>query len=194
MVAISARGENFEGGTLILMDSKTNEIINKVTLSGEPGKAIFNPVNERIYLTAGFSSVFVIDKTTGLVINELHPKTFGNIIGLNQETNELFSPSSAYIHITKLDASPVSFTTNENYRVTKVEGFPQYDRSPQHYIDRYNSEPLYKEWFDELFSGQTIQDVVLYKETNIDEFPDNSQIPEYYITRYYTEEEYTDWF
>jgi hypothetical protein len=30
----------------------------------------------------------------------------------------------------------------------------------QHYLDRYDNEPKYKEWFDKNFSGQTIREAV----------------------------------
>jgi len=35
-------------------------------------------------------------------------------------------------------------------------GFTSLEKSPQYYIDRYNSEPEYKSWFDSQFPEQTI--------------------------------------
>ena len=43
---------------------------------------------------------------------------------------------------------------------TKVPGFPNPERTLQYYLDRYNDEPNYKDWFDRNFPDQTIQSVV----------------------------------
>lgn len=42
--------------------------------------------------------------------------------------------------------------------------YPDPDKDPQHYIDRYNNEPLYREWFNKNFLGKTIYEVVGVKE------------------------------
>ena len=43
---------------------------------------------------------------------------------------------------------------------TKVPGFPDPEKDLQHYLDRYDNEPKYKEWFDKNFPGQTIREAV----------------------------------
>ena len=43
---------------------------------------------------------------------------------------------------------------------TKIPGFPDPEKDLQYYLDRYNNEPNYKDWFDRNFPGQTIQSVV----------------------------------
>ena len=43
---------------------------------------------------------------------------------------------------------------------TKVPGFPNPERTLQYYLDRYNDEPNYKDWFDRNFPDQTVQEVV----------------------------------
>ena len=43
---------------------------------------------------------------------------------------------------------------------TKVPGFPDPEKDLQHYIDRYENEPKYKEWFDRNFPGQTVRQAV----------------------------------
>jgi titin len=43
---------------------------------------------------------------------------------------------------------------------THIPGFPDPDKDPQYYINRYNSESTYKEWFDRNFPNQTIYEVV----------------------------------
>jgi len=43
---------------------------------------------------------------------------------------------------------------------THIPGFPDPDKDPQYYINRYNTESTYKEWFDRNFPDQTIYEVV----------------------------------
>ena len=43
---------------------------------------------------------------------------------------------------------------------TIVPGFPDPEKDLQYYLDRYNNEPKYKEWFDKNFSGQTLREAV----------------------------------
>ena len=73
-------------------------------------------------------------------------------------------------------------------------GFPSFDKSPQYYIDRYNTESQYRTWFDSQFPDQTIVEVVGYSETHIENFPSFDKSPQYYIDRYNTESQYRTWF
>ncbi len=43
---------------------------------------------------------------------------------------------------------------------THIPGFPDPTKDPQSYIDRYNNEPKYKEWFDRNFPDETIYEIV----------------------------------
>ena len=43
---------------------------------------------------------------------------------------------------------------------TKVPGFPDPEKDLQHYLDRYENEPKYKEWFDRNFPDQTVRQAV----------------------------------
>ena len=43
---------------------------------------------------------------------------------------------------------------------TKMPDFPDPEKDLQHYLDRYENEPKYKEWFDKNFPGQTVREVV----------------------------------
>jgi hypothetical protein len=43
---------------------------------------------------------------------------------------------------------------------THIPGFPDPEKDPQYYIDRYNNEPDYKAWFDRNFPGKTIHQVL----------------------------------
>ncbi|MGQ0605554.1 MAG: CFI-box-CTERM domain-containing protein [Candidatus Nitrosotenuis sp.] len=55
-------------------------------------------------------------------------------------------------------AEPEEETTGP--KKTHIPGFPDPTKDPQYYIDRYNNEPKYKEWFDKNFPDDTIYDIV----------------------------------
>ena len=42
----------------------------------------------------------------------------------------------------------------------KIPGFPDSEKDLQHYLDRYDNEPKYKEWFDKNLPGQTVREAV----------------------------------
>ncbi len=77
---------------------------------------------------------------------------------------------------------------------SKVDNFPELDKAPQYYIDRYNNEPDYKAWFDSVFPRYSIEDVVAYSKTRVLDYPDNKKPPQYYIDRYNNEVDYKAWF
>ena len=76
----------------------------------------------------------------------------------------------------------------------QVNNFPDPEKSPNYYFDRYFSEPKYQEWFDEVFGNLSIFEVIGYKTTHVKGFPDNDNSPWYYVNRYNSEEQYRDWF
>ena len=41
-----------------------------------------------------------------------------------------------------------------------IPNFPDPENDLQYYLDRYNNESSYKDWFDKNFPDQTIQDVI----------------------------------
>ena len=84
--------------------------------------------------------------------------------------------------------------TIDAYRSTNIKNFPDPKKSPEYYVERYNSETEYKKWFDSLFPNESIESIVNYKKTHIEEFPDNSKSPEYYVVKYYSEYVYQKWF
>ena len=89
-------------------------------------------------------------------------------------------------------------------------------KDPQHYIDRYNNESVYKEWFDTNFPEITIYEAlginkpdlnpVIDPEPSIDQerdteyeldiapFVDKTKDPQHYIDRYNNESVYKEWF
>ena len=63
---------------------------------------------------------------------------------------------------------------------------------PFYYVDRYNSEKSYKDWFDDNYSDYTIYQAVGLK--NPLTFVDTEKKPQYYIDRYHNESKFRKWF
>ena len=81
---------------------------------------------------------------------------------------------------------------------TKIPGFPDPEKDLQHYLDRYNNEPSYADWFDRNFPELTITDVLVKQKsdtvTKIPGFPDPEKDLQHYLDRYNNEPSYADWF
>jgi hypothetical protein len=69
-------------------------------------------------------------------------------------------------------------------------------KDPQSYIDRYNNEPKYKEWFDKTYPeySSIYQAVGLEKPKEIAAFVDPTLDPQFYIDRYNNEPKFKEWF
>lgn len=76
----------------------------------------------------------------------------------------------------------------------RVPGFPDPAKDPQYYIDRYNNEIKYKEWFDEIFPEYTIFDIVGIPEPEIEPPTEKEVRIEYYLNRYNSDSAYKNWF
>ena len=78
----------------------------------------------------------------------------------------------------------------------EIASFVDTTKDPQHYIDRYNNEPTYKEWFDENYSQYSS----IYEAVGLEEplgsasFVDTAKNPQHYIDRYNNEPTYKEWF
>ena len=66
------------------------------------------------------------------------------------------------------------------------------DTDSHHYVDRYNNEPQYREWFDDNFPSHTIYEAVGLK--NPLYFVDPEIDPQHYVDRYNNEPQYREWF
>ena len=63
---------------------------------------------------------------------------------MNQKMTE-FHESGRIVIGTEVIAMDSNFG-NESFNIAS---FVDTTKDPQHYVDRYNNEPAYKEWFDE---------------------------------------------
>ena len=79
-------------------------------------------------------------------------------------------------------------------RTTHIEDFPSSEKSPQYYVERYNNELEYQEWFDSQFPNKTISEIVDYTSTHIPNFPNSEKTPQYYIDLYNNKPKYKEWF
>jgi len=78
-----------------------------------------------------------------------------------------------------------------------IASFVDESKDPQSYVDRYNSEASYKEWFDENYSEYSS----IYEAVGLEEqleipapFVDESKDPQSYVDRYNNEANYKKWF
>jgi hypothetical protein len=92
-------------------------------------------------------------------------------------------------------------TVPEPEPVSKIASFVDQTKDPQYYVDRYNNESAYKEWFDTNFPDRTIEEAVgieIVEEpldvSKIPGFPDPEKDPQYYVDRYNNESAYKEWF
>lgn len=126
------------------------------------------------------------------------------IVGFSPKKSDLFEsvapetstePVATKDQDTESTLSPNSILKTESKNPkTMIPGFPDLNKSPNHYFERYEKESEYKDWFDSEFPDLSIQEVVGYKSTQVSGFPDPSKSPQSYIDRYSTEPAYKDWF
>lgn len=65
----------------------------------------------------------------------------------------------------------ISIPNMPTHQSDDVLHFVDLTKGPQHYIDRYNNEASYKEWFDSNFPGYTIEEAVGVKPVSSKEIP-----------------------
>lgn len=95
--------------------------------------------------------------------------------------------------ITSSDAQLQTLIQNDTIQETLREILVNPAKSPQHYVDRYNNDKSYREWFDNTYPDYTINDVK-YFDTQLAGFPSNTKPALYYIERYSNEKSYREWF
>ena len=88
-------------------------------------------------------------------------------------------------------------TTPEPPKELGLAPFVDETKDPQSYVDRYNNEVSYKEWFDENYPEYSS----IYQAVGLEEpllipapFVDPNQDPQYYVDRYNNEVSYKEWF
>ncbi len=107
---------------------------------------------------------------------------------------------------TSLSYAIISVTPqpDEPESTSNIPDFIDPAQGGQYYLDRYNNEPAYKDWFNTHFPDFTIEEAIELaipgffsantSEKPILSFVDTSRDPQYYIDRYNNEPSYKDWF
>ena len=102
-----------------------------------------------------------------------------------------------------MDKESISITVNKKAVPTPavpkelgIASFVEETKDPQSYVDRYNSEPVYKTWFDKNFSqyDSIYQAVGLKAPAPLAAFVDPAVDPQSYVDRYNSEPNYKAWF
>ena len=168
-----------------------NSFINPVyTLDNAPVDAKIDPITGKF--------VWTPSKSHGNIEDVIY--NFDVIVNVgNQEDRQNVS-----IIVKKAYEQPVVEPKVEPVVEPKVEpvkstmaSFVDESKDPQHYIDRYNNEQTYKEWFDENYSQYSS----IYEAVGLEEplqipasFVDQTKNPQNYVDRYNNEPTYKEWF
>lgn len=92
-------------------------------------------------------------KVAGIIIGVIAVIIIGGGAAFMGSNSDLFSSDVEEKRITCQDSVVLVSST-------KIPNFPDPEKDLQHYLDRYENEPKYKEWFDKNFPGQTIREAV----------------------------------
>jgi len=156
-------GKGTTGLVTIVINDPSNEFILL--------KQAFLKADETFELVVNTNTKFLSEGTynaTAFVVN----MTNGASIIFDYYFNENSVPSELIFDNNKIsDNTPTTnqseenqITVSENVEVIKNQiettVFPDPDKEPQYYIDRYENEPLYKEWFERNFPDKTIFEVI----------------------------------
>ncbi len=169
-------------------------------------QAFIKPDNtfERSVDTSEKFSAHGIYNTTAFLVN----MTEGSLTRFDYSLDgSPVSPSVVNLQDTSNDKTTITSSQtsvkveSEPKPVSKIASFVDTTKDPQHYIDRYNNELAYKEWFDTNYPDITIEEAVgldkIIEELNsvdISQFIDSEVDPQYYIDRYNNELAYKEWF
>ncbi|MDH3780898.1 MAG: Ig domain-containing protein, partial [Nitrosopumilus sp.] len=92
---------------------------------------------------------------------------------------------------------PEPTTTPAEPKDLGIASFVDKTKDPQSYVDRYNNEATYKEWFDDNFTEYDS----IYQAVGLEEpllipasFVDETKDPQSYVDRYNNEATYKEWF
>jgi hypothetical protein len=115
--------------------------------------------------------------------NEIVTMEFEIASGLSESDLELAAQLMTQMKNSfSFSTTPNFIQTTElySYEPTHVQDYPDNTKPPQYYLDRYNNEPNYQEWFDSQFPDRTIYDVVgLPNPVQIEPEPKVQKIPDW---------------
>ncbi len=133
-----------------------------------------SPVNPSVSNLKDSSQGLAIITSSQTIQTEPKPESISKIASFVDPTKDpqyyidRYNSESAYkkwfdtnfSDMTIQEAVGLSKTIEETQQMANISQFIDPDQDPQYYIDRYNSESAYKEWFDTNFPEQTIYEAV----------------------------------
>jgi len=153
----------------------------------------------KIEVKEGTGSYKILQSNIGKNTQYTHT---GVITGTNYQY-KVYSINSIGTSTSSATAS-VTPQPKELESVSNIPDFIDPKQGAQYYLDRYNNEVAYKEWFDTNFPDYTIEDAIelaipgTFTEDKsakpILSFIDTTLDPQYYIDRYNNEPTYKEWF
>ncbi|MDC8438062.1 MAG: fibronectin type III domain-containing protein, partial [Candidatus Nitrosotenuis sp.] len=170
------------------------------------GYKIEYKIGTNSYLTLTNKAVGTTYSHTGLLSNTYSYRVYAiNSAGIGAPSNEISIQTQA---------PPKEEPETETPPVEeppKLASFVDPKKDPMHYVNRYNNEPVYKDWFDRNFPEMTIYEAVGLPnpedevpdfeppppesiKTRFASFVDPKQDPMHYVNRYNSEIPYKNWF
>ena len=185
------------------ISDKTVEVEKTITFTAS---ITDSSIKDPVYSLKNEPSGATIDSSTGKFI-WTPSKSHGNIQDVfynidvivthgSQEDKEsiTITVKQAYEEPVKEPEPEPKETTPEPLQIPA--SFVDKTKDPQSYVDRYNNEATYKEWFDDNFAeyDSIYQAVGLEAPKVLAPFVDPKLDPQYYVDRYNNEATYKEWF
>ena len=138
-------------------------------------------------------------------VSQQNSSTSDNVSQQNSSTSDNVSQqnSSTSDNVSQQNSSTSDILSTNDVKNNSIEAFSNIidpEKDPQYYVDRYNNESVYREWFDRNFAEITIYEALSMEQPSDDMVPelaafvDPNQDPQYYVDRYNNEPKYKEWF
>ena len=177
---------------LNLIEDKIIEVEKTITFTAS---ITDNSITDEVYSLENAPIDATIDSSTGKFV-WTPSKSYGNIEDTIYNFDIIVNVGD------KEDRENISIIIKKAYDQPVVSepvvaSFVDSAKDPQSYVDRYNNEESYKEWFDENYSQYSS----IYEAVGLEEplqipasFVDSVKDPQSYVDRYNNEESYKEWF
>jgi hypothetical protein len=125
------------------------------------------------------ATAFILNMTKGVTTN--FAVSLNGIPIILENTKKIINVEESIIEEENKNIVKETPIIDVSVEESKIADFVDPNKNPQHYIDRYYNEALYKSWFDRNYPGLTIEDAV-GKDNKVNsavqEFIDKEIIPE----------------
>jgi hypothetical protein len=172
--------------TASITDSSVKDVV--FSLDNEPSGATINSESGKF--------VWTPSKSQGNIQDVYYTFDIIATKGSQEDKEKItITVKQAYVEPVK-EPEPTTTPTPTEPKDLGIASFVDKTKDPQSYVDRYNNEPTYKEWFDDNFAeyDSIYQAVGLEEPKVLASFVDPNLDPQYYIDRYNKETTYKEWF